>query len=180
MTPLGTIHFIVSLLAIALGAGVLRLPKGTRWHRTLGQGYAWCMAGVIATSFAMFNLTGRFTPFHGAALVALVTLVGGMYTVLRRRPRMFWIEAHATWMAWSYVGLMAALVAESLTRFALPPLAGMLGDRGLWPLFWGLVIAGSGGTFVVGALWIRRALPATIAATPTTMRRERDALAELG
>jgi hypothetical protein len=59
----------------------------------------------------------------------------------------------------------------------MPALAGVLGERGLWPLFWGLVIAGSGLTGLVGALWIRRALPAAVAATPAAMRRERDALA---
>jgi uncharacterized membrane protein len=177
MTPNGAAHFTLSLLAIGLGAVVLRLPKGPRGHRTVGHGYAWCMIGVIATSFAMFNLTGRLIPFHLAALAAAVGIGGGMWTVLRRRPKRHWIQAHATWMAWSYVGLMAAFVAESLTRFVMPALAETLGERGLWPLFWGLVIAGSGLTGLVGALWIRRALPVAVAATPAAMRRERDALA---
>lgn len=178
MTPLGAIHFTFSLLAVGFGAVVLLLAKGTRWHRTLGHGYFWCMIGVVATSFTMYNLTGRVTPFHLAALVAAVTLVGGAWTVLRRRPRGGWIEAHATWMAWSYAGLMAALVAESATRFLQPLLAKPLGDLGLWPIFWGLVIAGSGGSLLAGAWLIRRRLPAAIAATPAAMRGERRALLE--
>lgn len=177
MSAIGSIHLIFSLLAIAFGALVLRLPKGTRWHRTWGHGYAWSMLGVVATSFAMFNLTGRITPFHLAAVVAGGTLGMGLYTVLRRRPKKHWIEAHATWMAWSYVGLMAAFVAESLTRFVMPALESTLARHSLWPAFWTLVAVGSFGAFAVGAIWIRRALPRSIAGAPHAMRRERADLA---
>ena len=84
MSAIGTIHLVFSLLAVAFGGLVLLLPKGTRWHRSWGHGYAWSMVGVVATSFAMFNLTGRITPFHLAAVVAGGTLIGGLYSVLRR------------------------------------------------------------------------------------------------
>jgi len=174
MSPTGTFHFIFSLGAIAFGALVLALPKGTRWHRTWGHGYFWCMVGVVATSFAMFGLTGRITPFHFAAIVAGLTLAAGMWTVLRRRPKRYWIEAHATWMAWSYVGLLAAFVAESLTRFIMPPLAETLQQGALWPAFWTLVAVGSFGTMGFGAWQIRKRLPAAIKGTPQAMRRDRD------
>ncbi len=177
MSAIGTIHLVFSLLAVAFGGLVLRLPKGTRWHRSWGHGYAWSMAGVVATSFAMFNLTGRITPFHLAAVVAGGTLIGGLYSVLRRRPKKSWIEAHATWMAWSYVGLMAAFVAESLTRFVMPALESAIARNSLWPAFWALVALGSFGTAAAGALWIRRGLPASIAGAPAAIRRERAELA---
>lgn len=177
MSAMGSIHLAFSLLAVAFGALVLRLPKGTRWHRTWGHGYAWSMLGVVATSFAMFNMTGRVTPFHIAAVVAGLTLIAGLYTVLRRRPKKNWIEAHATWMAWSYVGLMAAFVAESLTRFVMPALASTIARNSLWSAFWTLVALGTFGTVAIGATWLRRALPASIAAAPETMRRERSELA---
>lgn len=176
MTPTGTFHVLFSLGALLLGAAVLLLPKGTRWHRTWGQGYAWCMLGVIATSFAMYNLTGRLTPFHLAALVGGVTLAGGMWTVLGRRPRKHWIEAHAIWMAWSYVGLSAALVAESLTRFVMPLIVDTLERNAWWPAFWILVAAGSFGVFAVGGWLIRVRLPAAVKGTPAAMRREREDL----
>ena len=67
MTTIGVVHLLFSRLAILLGAVVVLLPKGTRWHRTWGHGYAWSMLGVVATAFAMYNLTGRVTPFHVAA-----------------------------------------------------------------------------------------------------------------
>ena len=153
MTPIGAVHFTSSLVAIVLGAVVLLLPKGTRWHRTWGHGYAWSMVAVVATSFALFNLTGGWTPFHLAAIAGGLTLVGGMWTVLRRVPRKAWIEAHATWMSWSYVGLMAAFTAETLTRFVMPRLQGFLQTNQLWGAFWVVVAVGSfgAGAFCVSA-----------------------------
>lgn len=173
MSAVGTVHLVFSLLAIALGALVLMLPKGTRWHRTWGHGYAWAMAGVVVTSFSMYHLTGGVTPFHLAAFVGGATLAGGMWTVLRRRPKKHWIEAHATWMAWSYVGLMAAFVAESATRFAMPALEDVLERHALWPAFWTLVAVGSFSAGGIGAWLIRRRLPDAIRAAPQAMRQER-------
>jgi uncharacterized membrane protein len=178
MSTTGTFHLIFCGGAIVLGAVVLALPKGTRWHRAWGHGYFWCMVGVVGTSFAMYGLTGRVTPFHLAALIAGVTVVNGMLTVLRRQPKGYWIGAHATWMAWSYVGLLAALVAESLTRFIMPALAETLEQNALWPIFWILVAVGSLGTMWIGALQIRKRLPAAVRSTPAAMRIEREQLRE--
>lgn len=173
MSPIGTVHFTFSLLAVALGAVVLLLDKGTRWHRTWGHGYAWSMAGVVTTSFAMYDLTGRLTPFHFAALVAGGTVAAGLWTVLARRPKKHWIAVHATWMAWSYAGLCAALVAETLTRFVMPAVEHRLERQALWPVFWSLVAVGSLAAIGTGAWLIRRRLPLAIARTPAAMRDER-------
>ncbi|MEZ4424276.1 MAG: DUF2306 domain-containing protein [Gemmatimonadota bacterium] len=176
MSPIGTVHLVFSLLALVLGAVVLRIPKGTRWHRTWGHGYVWCMIGVIGTSFAMYRLTGRPGPFHLAAVVGGVTVAGGLWTALGRRPPKHWILAHATWMAWSYVGLCAAFVAESMTRFVMPLIAPSLQANALWPLFWTLVAVGSFSVFGVGAWLIRKRLPGAVAGTPAAMRRDRELL----
>ncbi len=176
MTPLGAVHLVFSLLAILFGAVVLMLPKGTRWHRSWGHGYFWAMVGVVATALSLYNLTGRLTPFHFFAVVAGATVAAGLWSVLSRRPKKVWIEAHANWMAWSYVGLLAAFVAESLTRFAMPLLAGTLERNALWPAFWILVAVGSAATIGVGAYAIRRRLPGAVASTPAAMRRERQGL----
>ena len=146
MTSYGTIHLITSFMAIGAGGGVVLIPKGTRWHRTLGHLYAMSMLGVLATAFAIYDLTGSFGPFHFAAIAGTITLVGGMWTVLMRRPKKNWIHAHAAWMSWSYIGLMAAFCAESMTRF------GVMG---------------------VGWWLVKTRLPSAVAATPAAMRRDR-------
>lgn len=163
MTSIGTVHLVFSLLAVIFGAVTLLLPKGTRWHRTWGHGYVWCMLGLIVTALVIYDLTGRVTPFHVAALVALATVGAGMWKALVRRPAHGWVEAHATWMAWSYVGLMAAFVAESLTRFVMPRLADTLEAASLWGAFWVLVGVGSFGAGAVGAWLVRRKLPEAVA-----------------
>lgn len=177
-SPIGTVHLVFSLVAVALGTVVVLLPKGTRWHRTCGHGYAWSMVGVVVTALVLYNLTGRITPFHIAAVIAGITLAAGLWPVLARRPRRGWIDAHAGFMSWSYLGLLAALVAESLTRFVLPLVAESLDRSALWPAFWTLVAIGSFGVLGAGAWVIHRRLPAAVQSVPAAIRREREQLSE--
>lgn len=173
MSAIGAVHFVFSLLAIVLGAVVILLPKGTRWHRSWGHGYAWSMTGVVVTSFVMYNLTGRITPFHAAALVAGLTIAAGMGTVLLRKPRKDWLHVHAELMAWSYVGLIAAFVAESATRFIMPAMADSLSRSQSWQMFWALVAGGSLAVVAVGRMLIKRRLPGAIASVPAAKAVER-------
>jgi len=83
------------------------------------------------------------------------------------------MEAHATWMSWSYVGLLAAFAAESLTRFVMPQIAGTLEEHELWGAFWGLVGLASFAVAAVGGQVIKRRLPDALESTPEAMRRER-------
>lgn len=179
MSPLGTVHTVFAFLAIAAGAVVCLLPKGTRWHRTWGHVYATTMAGLLVTALFIYRLTGSFGPFHAFALVGGATLAMGLGTVLLRRPRGGWMEAHATWMSWSYVGLLAAFAAESLTRFVMPRVAPLLREHELWGLFWGLV--GLASFAVAGAGWwvVDRYLPRALERTPEAVRRERRELREV-
>lgn len=174
MTPIGAVHTVFAFSAVFAGAVVLRLPKGTRWHRTFGHAYVTAMIGVVVTLFVLRNLTGSFGPFHFAAVVAGLTLVGGLSTVLRRRPRGKWIEAHAIWMSWSYIGLMAALVSETATRLAMPRVEHALGGQSaLWAVFWSTVGLATLAVLLTGLWFVKHRLPGAIASTPEAMRRER-------
>lgn len=117
MSGIGTTHLLLSITAILAGAVVALLPKGSRTHARWGLLYAWSMIGVNATALAIYRLFGRFGPFHWAALFALAALVVGWLPAVRRRPRGRWVRRHAWWMAGSYVGLLAAAVSETATRF---------------------------------------------------------------
>jgi len=159
MATLGVVHLVFSIIAIGAGAVVVMNAKGTRRHRTFGHIYATSMVGVIATAFSIYDLTGNFGPFHVAASLSAVTLSAGLYFVLARRPKYNWIEWHAHWMSWSYIGLIAALIAESLTRFIMPRVALLLEEHELWNVFWSIVVVSALGTFVVGWWLVNRKLP---------------------
>lgn len=161
MSAVGWLHTIFAVVALGAGGGVCLLRKGTRWHRTLGHVYATSMVGLLVTAFSIYDLFGGFGPFHFAGVVSAVSLAGGMGSVLLRRPRQTWMEHHATWMAWSYVGLLAAFGAETLTRVVMPAVASAMPERA-WPIFWSAV--GLGGLVMTGLGWwiIKTRLPRSL------------------
>jgi uncharacterized membrane protein len=148
MSPIGWIHVAFALVALATGAVVLVRRKGTRPHRRWGWVYALCMFGLNLTAFSIYRLFGGFGPFHVAAVVSAVTLVGGITSALRRRPG--WVARHYRWMTWSYVGLLAALVSEVGTRVPGTP-------------FWGAVLLASAVVIGAGGYLIRVRADATLA-----------------
>ncbi|MBX3134540.1 MAG: DUF2306 domain-containing protein [Gemmatimonadaceae bacterium] len=126
MTIVGTIHFVAAVAAIVLGAIVLRQgPKGGPRHRRIGWTYLLAMLTVNATAFTLYGLFGGFGPFHVAAVVSLAGIVAGMLAARRARRarlanqrflRAHRVEVHFWWMTFSYVGLVAALASEAITR----------------------------------------------------------------
>ena len=111
LDPFGAVHAVFGLAALALGAGVLLMQKGTTRHRRVGQCYAAAMVLLNGTALAIYDLFGGFGVFHVLALVSLATLVAGLLPVWLRRPRE-WLEIHARCMCWSYLGLLAAFFGE--------------------------------------------------------------------
>jgi uncharacterized membrane protein len=112
--PLGLAHLAIALLAIISGTLVVLSRKGTSRHRWLGRAYAAAMIGVNLTAFSIYELFGGFGLFHWMALASLLTVLAGCVPALSRKPG--WKTRHAYFMAGSYVGLLAALAAEILTR----------------------------------------------------------------
>jgi uncharacterized membrane protein len=110
MSSMGATHVAAAVAALALGAMVLVVGKGTPFHRTIGGGYVVAMCIVNLSAFAMYRLTGHFEPFHAMALASLIALARGMTAALVRRPG--WLLTHYRGMAWSYLGLLAATAAE--------------------------------------------------------------------
>ncbi len=178
MSELGAVHFIFSLAAIGAGAWVLLIRKGTRWHRTVGHLYAMSMVGVNVSALFLYRMTGRFGPFHVFALLALATLGMAMYSVLARRPKKKWLEAHAIWMSWSYIGLLAAAVSETATRVLMPVLEPRLVGLGM-TTFWVTVGVATVVVIGIGQQLVKRRLPKSIAAAPAAMRMERGELEAL-
>jgi uncharacterized membrane protein len=143
LARLGFVHVLFGLAALILGVVVVSRHKGTEAHRRLGQAYVGAMLLLNGTALGIYDLYGRFGPFHVAALISLGTIAAGFVPVLLRRPRAAWMELHAYFMCWSYVGLVAAFLAEvGIARAALAAIA--------------VAVAG-------GALLVHRKVPRTVA-----------------
>jgi uncharacterized membrane protein len=143
---LGLGHFWTALLAIVAGAVVVFKRKGTRFHRWAGRVYLAAMLALNASALAIYDLYGYFGPFHVAALLSLVSVLMGVRSAWTRKPAQGWRIAHAYWMCWSYVGLLAAAVSETATRY--------LDFHFGWT-----VAAATGMVILAGALVINRRLP---------------------
>ena len=148
-TPLGWVHVALALGALAAGAAVAIAEKGTLRHMALGRTYGCLMLGVNGTAFMIFGLFGGFGPFHVAAFFSLLT-VGAGWIPARSRSSPRWVERHAYFMSGSYVGLLAAAAAETLSRIPATP-------------FWGMVIFATVAVTVVGVIFMRWSLPAALA-----------------
>jgi uncharacterized membrane protein len=146
LSPVGLLHTLLGLAALVLGAAVLLARKGTPAHRRVGRLYALSMVALNATAFLIYRLFGGFGPFHAAALVSLATLAAGWIPIVLRRPRRSWLELHGRFMAWSFVGLLAAFVSEIGVRVPGVP---------FWPAVVGGTLAVVGG----GALMIHTSVP---------------------
>ena len=159
MSTLGWIHTAAAVAALALGAAVLLRGKGTGSHRRLGWTYLIAMVLLNVTALAIYRLTGSFGPFHVAAILSLASVTAGVIPAVRRKPAVTWVEHHYWWMTYSYLGLIAAAVAEVMTRVP--------GVR-----FWWTVVIASVAVFVVGVPIIRRRARSTLA---PFLRRTADA-----
>jgi len=117
---LGTAHIALAVASLTLGAMVFLQPKGGRRHRLLGRLYAGALVLVNVSALLVYEESSGPGPFHVLALVSLATLSAGLVPALLRRPGGSWLEAHAYFMSWSYVGLVAAGVAQVGTMVAGP------------------------------------------------------------
>ena len=138
-----TFHIVSAVSALIFGVCVLFARKGTRLHKQLGYAYFFNMLGLNITALFIYQLTGHFGPFHGAALVSLLTLWAGFIPAYLRLPHGRWLEFHYEFMNWSYVGLIAAGVSEAATRLPSAP-------------FWPAVFASMFAVFLLGGISISR------------------------
>lgn len=122
---------------MGLGTAVVASRKGTALHKRLGYSYVSAMLILNLTALGIYRLTGAFGPFHWAALVSLATILAGLVPAVLRRPAGRWVELHLRFMAWSYIGLLAAAVSEAAVRLPAAP-------------FWPAVVAGSLVVVLVG------------------------------
>lgn len=113
---IGLTHLISGLFALVFGGGVLILKKGTTLHKRVGYLYVASMVVMIATSFGIYRLFGKFGVFHFLSLISTFSLLAGMLPMLKKVRTPQDLETHFKRMYWSVVGLYAAFAAESFVR----------------------------------------------------------------
>lgn len=118
---LGIVHVVFAVAALILGATVVWRPKGGRRHRTLGYFYAISLLSVNVSALSVYEDSAGVGPFHILAVVSLTTLLGGFIPGFLRLPVSGWLDLHAYFMSWSYVGLAAAGVAQIATMSSSLP-----------------------------------------------------------
>ena len=123
MQPVGIAHTTFAAVSMALGLGVLLMPKGTTVHRVIGMLYVLSMFGLNVTALTIYRVFGGFGVFHAFAVLSLVSLLSGFAAAFLKQPRHAWLPYHYYSMGWSYVGLCAAAGAEVAVRLPGVPFA---------------------------------------------------------
>jgi uncharacterized membrane protein len=122
LTPAGTLHALLALACIVIGAIQLSAPKRGASHRARGYAFVYAMLVVDAAALGLYRFSGSFNMFHVGAIANLVCIVLAMAAVLRTPRASNWRLKHYNYIAWSYVGLLAAALSEGFARgMLLPP-----------------------------------------------------------
>ena len=154
-STLGLIHLITALTALLIGIPIFLNPKLNTTHRVLGYVYSVLMAAMLISALSVYYLTHSFNFLHGFAILSSLQLGKGLYHAISRKPTGAWLAFHYKWMTWSYIGLFAALIAESSTRILMPYLHDHYGIRSFgW--FWGIVGAATFIVFSTGQYLVKR------------------------
>lgn len=113
-STIGFLYLLFSIISMITSLIVILNTKGTKFHKKVGNVYVVNMLLLNIFSFFISNFNG-FSIFHFFAIVSLITILAGMYPVLKRSEN--WLQKHYYFMAWSVVGLYCAFWSEVGTRF---------------------------------------------------------------
>src|SRR3954465_54258 len=113
---MGLLHAICGVVALVAGAVIFLSPKGTSSHIRVGWIYVASMLALNASALSIYRLTGRWNVFPVLAVASLVMIAGGLLQARYRATRPNWLWRHYHYMAWSYVGLLAATSNEAFVR----------------------------------------------------------------
>lgn len=138
-STIGYIHLFFAVVAMLTGLVVVFNTKGTKFHKTIGYTYVIHMLLLNISSFFISNFNG-FSIFHFFAIVSLVTILVGIYPVLKKTKN--WLDKHYYFMSWSVVGLYCAFWSEVGTRFV----------GNMSQFWWAVAIASFGTAFIGGRI----------------------------
>jgi uncharacterized membrane protein len=115
LLPLGWVHLVASLLALAAGMLVLLRPKGTPVHKRRGRIYALSLLVTNVTALGIYRRGVFFFP-HWLAIAAFILMTVGVVAAHFRIPRRAWLHVHLTCLLTSLYILVGGGVNEVLLR----------------------------------------------------------------
>lgn len=115
LVPLGWIHSLACLVALAAGAFILVTPKGTRRHRIVGRAYLASMLLLNMTALGIYQLGVFFFP-HILAIATLALIAAGWGAARMIRRHVAWKHVHLSCMILSYYMLIGGGVNEVYLR----------------------------------------------------------------
>lgn len=115
LVPLGWIHSLACLVALALGAYLFATRKGTRRHRQLGQIYLVAQVVLNVTALGIYQLHVFFFP-HWLAIITLGLIAVGWLSARFHQPPVVWKHVHLSCMILSYYMLIGGGVNEVYLR----------------------------------------------------------------
>ena len=122
------LHVGACAVALAVGAILAVMRKGSQLHRGLGRVYVGATITYAISSFLMVPSTGGLTVFHAISIQNAMLVAGGVALSRHLRESVpAWRVWHLRFMLYSYV----ALVVTGL-RFTLPY---VLPGSSMWPAF---------------------------------------------
>ena len=114
------LHVAFAFIALGSGLAVILRRKGGPLHKRIGYVYVAAMLAVNVSALLQAEPT-MVDPFVIASIASLTTLAAAMTCAFRfrvsRSPAI--LAAHGTLMGWSYFGLLAAGLTQSLTASEL-------------------------------------------------------------
>jgi uncharacterized membrane protein len=122
LIPLGWVHSVACLVALAAGAYVFGTRKGTLRHRQVGWAYLVSMVVLNVTALGVYRLGTFFFPHYLAiGCLVLIAIGWGAGRLIRRHGG--WRYVHLSAMILSYYVLIGGGVNEVFLRVeALRPI----------------------------------------------------------
>lgn len=115
LVPLGWVHSLACLVALAAGAYVFATAKGTRRHRQVGQVFVISQVILNLTALGIYQVGSFFFP-HVLAIVTLVLIAAGWGSARLIRRHGVWKHVHLSSMILSYYLLIGGGVNEVFLR----------------------------------------------------------------
>jgi uncharacterized membrane protein len=138
--PLGWVHLVVSLAALAVGMLVVLRPKGTGVHKRRGRVYALTLVVTSVTALGIYRRGIFFFP-HWLAIAAIIVTTAGVLAAHFKIPRKAWLHLHLTCLLTSLYILVGGGVNEVFLRVdILRPLAATLNSPAVGLTHLGVII----------------------------------------